>query len=135
MTAKRFTPSQSIIEGTCVDSNQKSPSAYTGRQRAPRYGFVASIEVLDLESDIRLQERTADLSLYGCCVAAAAQKSFLTGTRVRIRIVHGGAKFAAIGRVAYSNSDGEMGIAFVRIEENDQATLEKWISELREAKA
>lgn len=29
MTAKRFTPSQSIIEGTCVDSNQKSPSAYT----------------------------------------------------------------------------------------------------------
>ena len=131
MTAKRFTPSQSIIEGTYVDSNQKSPSSHIGRQRAPRYGFFASIEVLDLESDIRLQERTADLSLYGCCVAVAAQKSFLTGTRVRIRIAHGGDNFVALGRVIYALGDGEMGIAFTRVEQNDQIILEKWISEQR----
>ena len=34
------------------------------RPRARRYPFVASVELVDLASDLRLQERVTDLSLY-----------------------------------------------------------------------
>jgi hypothetical protein len=97
--------------------------------RARRYPFVATVELTNLESEVHLQERITDLSLYGCGVVA--QKPFPAGTRVRIRITHTGGIFAAIGKVAYV-SDGEMGIIFTRIERNHQAILEKWISELRD---
>jgi hypothetical protein len=39
-----------------------------------------------------------------------------------------------LGRVIYVNRIVIMGIAFTQVEEKDQATLEKWISELREHK-
>lgn len=101
--------------------------------RARRYPFVAPIELTDLESEIQLQERVTDLSLYGCRVAArvATQKAFPAGTRVRIRITHTGGIFAAIAIVAYASGD-DMGIIFTGIEPNHQAILEKWISELRD---
>jgi PAS domain S-box-containing protein len=103
-------------------------------RRAKRYGFLASVEVTDLQSNIQLQERTADLSLYGCCVRVAANRPFPLGTRVWVRISYNDVTFAAIGRVAYANSDGDMGIAFVQIDADDQIILDKWIYELREVK-
>jgi PilZ domain-containing protein len=122
---------QKSIKGTSV-GNERQP-AWTrleNRPRAHRYGFAAHAEVIDLETGIDIQARTTDLSLYGCGLAAV--KPFPAGTRVHVKIKHSGAKFEAAGCVAYATSDGEMGIAFVRIESNDQATLEKWISRLRE---
>ena len=96
-------------------------------RRAKRYGFLARAKVTDLQSEIHLQGRTTDLSLYGCGVSAT--EHFPAGTRVRVTVDHEGATFTAIGRVAYATS-GDMGIAFVRIEPDDQMTLEKWISEI-----
>jgi PilZ domain len=102
------------------------------RRRALRHGFVANAELIDLQSQIRLQEQITDLSLYGCGITAA--KPFSAGTRVQVRITYNGSKFVAIGRVAYANSDGDMGIAFVRIDRDDETVLEKWIGELRAQK-
>jgi len=45
------------------------------------------------------EERTADLSLFGCRVDAL--KAWPKGTRVRIRIAHRDAKFVALGKVVY----------------------------------
>ena len=101
-------------------------------RRARRYPFAASVELTDLQSEIHLQERVIDLSLYGCGVTAS--KPFSAGTRVRIRITHGGGNFVALGRVIYATADGDMGIAFTRVEQKDQIILEKWISERREHK-
>ena len=42
------------------------------------------------------------------------------------------ANFAALGRVSYTTSEGGMGVAFTRIEPNDQLILEKWVEELRQ---
>lgn len=92
-------------------------------RRARRYRFAVNIELTDLESEIHLQERTADLSLYGCRVVA--RTPFSAGMRVRIRMIHKGATVAAHGRVVYAAPDGQMGIT------SDQTTLEKWINELR----
>ncbi len=102
----------------------------TERPRARRYSFVAAVELTDLRSEANIQERTNDLSLYGCRVKA--HKPFPTGTKVRIRIAHRSANFVALGRVSYATVEGGMRIAFTRIEPNDQLILEKWVEELRD---
>ena len=100
-------------------------------RRARRYPFAASIEITDLQSEVQLQEQVIELGLYGC--GAAAHKPFPAGTKVRVRLTHADKNFEALGRVAYSTSDGNMGIVFTWVERNDQTILEEWISELREA--
>lgn len=98
------------------------------RPRARRYPFVAGIELTDVQSEAQIKERTTDLSLFGCHVGAL--KFFPTGTRVRIRIAHRGANFAALGTVVYAGRNAGMDIAFNKMEEKDQLVLEKWIDEL-----
>ena len=99
------------------------------RPRARRYLFVATVELIDTQSEAKIQERTSDLSLYGCRVET--EKPFPIGAKVRIKIVHLSATFTALGRISYATSEGGMGVAFTRIEPNDQLVLEKWVEELR----
>ncbi len=100
------------------------------RPRARRYPFVVSVELVDVQTELQLQGRVTDLSLYGCGVNAS--KALPAGTKLRIRITSKGSTFSALGKVAYATSDGDVGIVFARIEPNDQIILEKWISQLRD---
>ncbi len=93
------------------------------------YPFVASIELVDLQSEVQFQGRATDLSLYGCGVTAT--KTLSVGTKLRIRITSKGSTFSALGKVAYATANGDMGIVFARIEPSEQMILEKWISEFR----
>ena len=113
-----------------TDKIQNPVKVRVERRRVHRYPFVASVELVDLQSEVQLQERVTDLGLYGCGVAAS--KSIPTGTKLRIRITRKGNTFSALGKVAYAASHGDMGIVFARVERNDQMLLEKWISELRD---
>jgi hypothetical protein len=54
----------------------------------------------------------------------------LDSEKVRVTIVHAGAKFAALGHVVSAHAEG-MSIAFTNIEPGDQAVLELWMSDLR----
>ena len=47
--------------------------------------------------------------------------------RVRVRITHSGADFAAIGNVTANVTATGMGIVFTDIEPNDRAILERWL--------
>ena len=101
----------------------------TERPRARRYEFAANIELTDLQTEVHTNGRTTDVSLYGCRVVAS--RPFSAGTKLRIRITHKGGSFAALGMVAYPGRNGETGIVFTRVEQNDQLILEKWVAELR----
>jgi len=100
------------------------------RPRARRFPFVTSVEVTDLQSEAQTIEQLSDLSLFGCQVETA--KPLPIGTKVRIRIVHKGETFAALGKVANVRPNAGMGIVFTAIEEDVQIVLEKWVAELRE---
>jgi len=52
----------------------------------------------------------------------------------RIRIVHAGANFAALGKVAYSLPNVGMGIAFTEIDPHYQLVLGKRTGQLRDAR-
>lgn len=101
---------------------------YEYARLASRYSFVVDIEVTDLLSETQIRGRTKDLSLFGCSVDTL--KPFANGTRVRIKLSHGGADVAALGRVAYARPDMDMGIVFTSVEPEDERILEGWIGEL-----
>jgi hypothetical protein len=97
--------------------------------RARRYSFVTKIELTDVRSETHIEDRTSDLSLFGCYVET--QRPFPQGTKLKIRIAHRGANFEALARVAYVRPSAGMGIVFTTIDPDDQLILEKWIAELR----
>lgn len=102
---------------------------HTERPRARRYSFVVGVELTDVQSETQIRERTSDLSLFGRHVDTL--KLLPKGTKLRIRITHRGANFAALGTVVYAGLNAGMGVAFTRIEQEDQLVLEEWIKESR----
>ena len=98
------------------------------RPRALRKPFVAAIVIIDVHSERQITARTSNLSVRGCFVLTPTPLN--PGTKVQVTIVHAGAKVAVSGRVASVRAQG-MGIAFLKIEQHDQAVLERWISDLR----
>ena len=99
------------------------------RPRARRYPFAASIDIVDMETETEIREQTTNLSVFGCQLTA--QKPLAAGTKVRLRIIHRGAIFAALGQVAQVRRN-IMGVVFTKIEQKDQAVLEKWLAEIRD---
>jgi hypothetical protein len=95
---------------------------------APRYSFAVDIEVTDVQSGTEIRQRTNDLTLFGCGVNTS--KPFPKGTRVRIKLSHGGADVAALARVAYARPEVGMGVVFTSVEPKDDRTLGGWITEL-----
>ena len=125
--AKKLIPASSPLG---IESQQRGrPPIRSGLHRASRYLFAASIELTDVRSESLLSARTTNLGLFGCHVYTTSP--FPEGTKVSLRISHGGASFAAFGKVVYSKPNSGMGIAFITIEPRSQAILEKWIASLR----
>ncbi|MFI5096111.1 MAG: PilZ domain-containing protein [Candidatus Acidiferrales bacterium] len=96
--------------------------------RALRKPFVAAIVITDMLSERQMSTRTSNLSLHGCFVPTPTPLN--PGVKVQITIVYAGAKVVAFGRVVSARAEG-MGIVFTKIEQRDQAVLERWIGELR----
>lgn len=100
------------------------------RPRARRYSFVASVELTDVQSETHFREQTSNLSLFGCHVDSG--KLLPAGIRVRVRIVHTGASFVALGKIVYALPNAGMGVVFTEIEPNHQLVLEGWIAQVRD---
>ncbi len=113
-----------------ADKVQTPVRVHVERPLARRCAFVASVELMDLQSELPFQGRATDLSLYGCGVAAS--KSLPAGTKLRIKITTKGRTFSAVGKVAHATAEGDIGIVFARVEPSDQMLLEKWIGEVRD---
>jgi hypothetical protein len=98
--------------------------------RARRYPFVAAVELTQVDSSSQMKEKTSDLSLFGCHVTT--KTPWAIGTKIRVRISHKGAAFAALGTVVHVQPGAGMGILFTKIEPNEQTLLDSWIAGLRD---
>jgi hypothetical protein len=98
------------------------------RPRGLRKPFVAPIVITEIISERQTSTCTSDLSVHGCSVLTPTPLN--PGVKVRIAIVHADAKVVTFGHIVSARADG-MSIAFDKIEERDQAVLERWISDLR----
>jgi hypothetical protein len=98
------------------------------RHRALRKPVVIAIVITDMASERQMSARTRDLGMQGCF--AATPTPLNPRTKVRVTIVHAGAKIEVLGHVVYARAEG-MGIAFTDVESDDQTVLDRWISDLR----
>jgi len=96
------------------------------RRRAPRIPLIASVEVVELQTDTHLRVRISDLSLTGCYLDTT---NFLAvGTEVRLYISHDDARFTALGIVASCQPNLGLGVKFTDVPLDQHAILDKWLA-------
>jgi PilZ domain len=101
------------------------------RRSARRYPFIAEAEVTEISSDTKLVAKTSDLSTGGCFLDMLNPTP--QGTEVRVAISHENATFTAIGQVIFVLQNMGMGVAFTKVERDQQALLQKWLAGLNSA--
>jgi hypothetical protein len=95
---------------------------------ARRCPFVASAEVIDLDSETRLSARTSEVGIGGCYVDAF--NPFPTGARVKVKILRDQGVFEAEAKVVYSDPAFGMGLAFTELPQDQRSVLEEWLAEI-----
>jgi hypothetical protein len=97
------------------------------RRRTPRYTFIASAELIEEASDVRIATRVSELSLYGCYLDM--MNPFPVGTLVLVKISAGDAFFQARSKIVYSQPNMGAGVVFLETEPEYQPVLERWLDE------
>ena len=107
-------------------------SAVRNRRYSIRYPFAADAEMLELQSGSRVSGVTSDLSLGGCFVCA--RRTLEVGARVRGTLTHEGHKVEMLAVVRVVKAQVGMGLEFLDIDPDSNATLLAWIENLRKSR-
>ena len=97
------------------------------RRRTPRYSFIASAELIEEASDVRIATRVSELSLYGCYLDM--MNPFPVGTLVLVKISAGDAYFQAKSKIVYAQPNMGAGVVFLEVDAPYQAVLDRWLDE------
>lgn len=97
------------------------------RRRTPRYSFIASAELIEEASDVRIATRVSELSLYGCYLDM--MNPFPVGTLVLVKISAGDAFFQAKSKIVYSQPNMGAGVVFLEVDAPHQVILDRWLDE------
>jgi len=107
-----------------------SPEAKTvirEQRRTPRYPFVASAELIEEKSDVRIATRVSELSRHGCYLDML--NPFPQGTFVLVKIAAGEAFFESKAKIVYSQPNMGAGVGFLEVAEEYVPVLERWLDE------
>ncbi len=102
------------------------------RRYAIRYPFAADSEILDLESGSRSEGVTSDLSLGGCFICTS--KPLPIKTRCRVTLKRKGESVEALATVRIVKPRIGMGLEFIDVEPSSNATLSRWLDQLRRSR-
>lgn len=97
------------------------------RRRTPRYSFIASAELIEQSSDVRIATRVSELSRFGCYLDM--MNPFPVGTLVLVKISAGDAFFQAKAKIVYSQPNMGAGVVFLEIDPTYVPVLERWLSD------
>jgi len=115
-----------------MDDSQKAPTAspvsHAERRTVPRYGLVATAEILDPASGVRMSGRISEISRKGCYVDLL--NTLPKKTMVRVRISRDRGSFESSGKIVYVQEGMGMGIAFLDPLPGQLKILDSWLAEL-----
>jgi len=97
------------------------------QRRTPRYSFVASAELIEEKSDVRIATRVSELSRHGCYLDML--NPFPQGTFVLVKIAAGEAFFESKAKIVYSQPNMGAGVGFLEVAEEYVPVLERWLDE------
>jgi PilZ domain-containing protein len=99
------------------------------RRYAIRFPFAADAEVLDLESGVRSDGITSDISLGGVFVCTS--KPLAVKSRARVTLRRKGESVEALAIVRIVKPRIGMGLEFLDIESTSNPILTRWMAQLR----
>ena len=88
------------------------------RRRTPRYIFIASAELYEEQSEVRVASRVSELSLNGCYLDM--MNPFPTGTIILLKIFAGDMTFQSKARVVYLNPQQRAGVNIIVVKPKKQ---------------
>jgi hypothetical protein len=97
------------------------------RRRNPRYSFIASAELLEPQTDMRIATRVSELSIHGCYLDMLNPFPVDTIALVKISTEH--ATFQSKARVIYAHPNFGAGVTFLDTDPKYVEVLKGWISE------
>lgn len=97
------------------------------RRVTPRYIFIASAEMYEERSDVRVASRVSELSLNGCYLDM--MNPFPTGTMVVLKIISGDLTFQSKAKVIYAAPNVGAGVVFLDVEPKYDYMLRRWLDE------
>jgi hypothetical protein len=100
----------------------------TELRRATRNPIVATVEIRERRTEVRVSARTSDLSTMGCYVDTL--NPLLAGTDIELRISYKSEKITVRGVVAYSKANMGMGIEFVEVQGSQLKVLQRWFDKI-----
>lgn len=117
---------------------EKSPKpsggpATSNRRGAPRYGLIATAEVTDSASGMKLSGRISELSRKGCYLDTL--NPLPTGTLVNVRITRDQGTLLAKGKIVYTQDGMGMGVTFLDLQKDQLEIIDSWLAEFPPAGA
>ena len=135
----RYTAEPHVLEfamrsDTYMESDSGTRAKESGvrdRRYSIRHPFAADAEMLEMRSGSRVSGVTSDVSLGGCFVCA--RRTLEVGARVRGTLMREGQKVMMLAVVRMVKPQVGMGLEFLDIDPDSNATLLTWIDSLRKS--
>lgn len=96
------------------------------KRRTPRYTFIASAELIEQKTDVRIATRVSELSLHGCYLDM--MNPFPQDTLVLVKIFAGEDFFQAKARIVYVQPNLGAGLSFLEVGPEPLAVLQRWLA-------
>jgi hypothetical protein len=119
--------------GNSPDSASDSVTAYRQQRTVPRYIFVATTELTDSVSAIKLSGRVTEISRNGCYVDIL--NALPVGTSLNVRILRDEGAFETKGKIIYVHERIGMGVVFLDPPKEQLQILDSWLAEFPSAAA
>ncbi len=97
------------------------------QRRTPRYTFIASAELIEETTDVRIATRVSELSLHGCYLDM--MNPFPQDTLVLVKIFAGDDFFQAKSKIIYVQPNLGAGVSFLQIEQQHLTVLQHWLDQ------
>jgi len=99
-------------------------------RRTPRYTFIATAELIEEKTDVRIATRVSELSLHGCYLDM--MNPFPQNTLVLVKIFAGDDFFQAKGKIIYVQANLGAGVSFLEIDQQHIPVLERWLAQAKQ---
>ena len=95
------------------------------RRRTPRYMFIASAELFEERTDVRVASRVSELSQFGCYLDM--MNPFPSGTIILLKILSDEHTFQSKARIIYATPNVGAGAVFLDVEPKYESVLKHWL--------
>jgi hypothetical protein len=110
-------------------STSDTRSPFVKKRTAPRYGLVATVEIIEPATDTHFYGRISEIGRKGCYVDSL--NTLPQGTFVQMMISRDKGTFMAAGKIVYVHDNMGMGIAFTEVPADQMQVLDSWLEELK----